>query len=250
MPATSSGPSPMRIAERAQTIEHDLVNIEHGRPHESPDPACSGVLALHDLEGLRRPRRSSRHAGADRAARWRSAAQTARVPEEPRLGLHGLGVRRSQRTNGPADDADGDGTRDAEAGPAVALPRTRPQTTPNRPALARARPGRSRARSAPSDRSAAGRRRAAGYADGDVEPEDPLPAEAVDDGAADRRAERDGPAAHAAPDAERHAAAKPGAAAERIMGERRHDGGADALQRPRGDQPSMLGAAPRRRSRT
>src|SRR5438046_1244407 len=43
--------------------------------------------------------------------------------------------------------------------------------------------------------------------EGDVEPEDPLPGDALNDRAADQRAERDGEAADAAPGAEREAAA-------------------------------------------
>ena len=53
-----------------------------------------------------------------------------------------------------------------------------------------------------------------GEADRHVDPEDPVPGEAVDDGAADQRAEGDAEAADAGPDAERDAALAGGKASD------------------------------------
>ena len=79
-------------------------------------------------------------------------------------------------------------------------------------------------------------------ADGHVEPEDPLPADALDDGAADERAERDAEAAHAGPDAEREAALLGGGVgAQQRERERGDDRGADALERAGGDQRAGRG---------
>ena len=75
-------------------------------------------------------------------------------------------------------------------------------------------------------------------ADRDVEPEDPLPREALDDRAAHERAERDSEAGDAAPQAEREPAplGRDGVAQDG-QGERRHDRAADALKRAGADQP-------------
>ena len=73
--------------------------------------------------------------------------------------------------------------------------------------------------------------------EGDVEPEDPLPGDALHDRAADQRAERDGEAADPAPGAEREAAAlgRHGRGEDR-QGQRQHDRAAEALDRAGRDQ--------------
>ena len=82
-------------------------------------------------------------------------------------------------------------------------------------------------------------------ADGHVDPEDPVPGDALHDGAADERAERDGDAGDARPDADGDAAALLGKGfGEQRERERRDDRGAGALHRARGDQ--QVGAARQR----
>jgi hypothetical protein len=83
-----------------------------------------------------------------------------------------------------------------------------------------------------------GREREQHEADRDVQPEDPLPGDAVDDRTADERAHGDGESRNARPDAERGSAtlARDGVAQNRQR-ERRDDRRAEALQRAGGDQP-------------
>ena len=84
---------------------------------------------------------------------------------------------------------------------------------------------------------AAARDRQQREADGHVDPEDPLPRDALDDRAAGERAHRDGEAADARPDAEREAALLGRERlAEQRQRERGDDRAAEALDRPRGDQ--------------
>jgi hypothetical protein len=86
-----------------------------------------------------------------------------------------------------------------------------------------------------------------GDADRHVEPEDPLPGDAVDDGAADHRPERDAEAGHAGPRADREPATVDGdGVREQRQRERRDDGGADALHGPRRDQRARRGSECRR----
>ena len=81
------------------------------------------------------------------------------------------------------------------------------------------------------------RQRDQGKADGDVEPEDPLPGDSLDDRAADERAERDAEPADPAPDSQRGAAplGREGLADEG-QGQRGDDRRADSLQCPGCDQ--------------
>ena len=87
-------------------------------------------------------------------------------------------------------------------------------------------------------------------ADRDVDPEDPLPGEALGDGAADHRAARDREAGEALQRADRRAAAlgREGGADERQR-ERHHERGAGALDGAGGDQRSRRRARARRRPR-
>ena len=89
---------------------------------------------------------------------------------------------------------------------------------------------------------ARGREREQGEAERDVDPEDPLPAQAGDDGAADQRTEGDAHAADARPDAQRGAAplGREGVGEQR-EGERGDGRAADALQGAGGDQLAAAG---------
>ena len=171
-------------------------------------PASQRRVALHGLEELREQEDRAEHPeehqqrgdvgrregrGCGRSA----AAASARRRAAPRA-----------RT-APSSDHAGGRARPTISGlvQPSSLPRTRPQTMPNRPALARASPGRSsESVRAAALRQAQQRQREQDEADRHVQPEDPLPGDALDDGAADERAERDGEAADPAPDAERDAA--------------------------------------------
>jgi hypothetical protein len=75
------------------------------------------------------------------------------------------------------------------------------------------------------------------HPDRHVQPKDPLPGDALDNGPADERAERDGEAADAAPRAERHAPAlRRHRLREDRQRQRQHNGAAEALDRARRDQ--------------
>ena len=117
-------------------------------------------------------------------------------------------------------------------------PRMIPNVRPKRPAPARPRPRRSSALSGPCDSvSILPGERDQREPDRDVEPEDPLPRDPLDDGAADERADRDAEAADPAPDPERRAAPL---GRERLgdqgQGERGDDRRAESLQGSRRDQ--------------
>src|SRR6202035_5542321 len=74
-------------------------------------------------------------------------------------------------------------------------------------------------------------------ADGDVDPEDPVPGDGLHDGAADERADGDRDAADARPDADRHPAALGGEGlGQEGQGQRGDDGRSRALQSAGGDE--------------
>ena len=120
----------------------------------------------------------------------------------------------------------------------ASLPRTRPHTIASRPAAERARPGRSSRPFEPCvSWSLPQRERDQHEPEGNVEPEDPLPGDALHDRAADERAERDGQAADAAPGAERDTAAiRRHRGREDRQRERQHDRAAEPLDRAGRDQ--------------
>jgi hypothetical protein len=87
------------------------------------------------------------------------------------------------------------------------------------------------------------RQRSEGQADGHVQPEDPLPADSLDDGAADDRAHRYSESADAAPRSQREAAPARGhCRAQDGQRQRGHDRRARALQRTRCDQRTRTGS--------
>ena len=116
--------------------------------------------------------------------------------------------------------------------------RTRPNTMPKAPARASSSPRRSSVPYGPwlsrSQRTASGQQH---EADGDVDPEDPVPGDALHDRAADERADRHRDAADARPHADRHPAPLRreglGQQGER---QRRHHRRARPLDRARGHQ--------------
>ena len=175
----------------------------HRRPRQDAQTSLERRVALNDLEELRQQE--------DRAEHPEEHQQRGAVGEPRTCGCgrseaaaSASGARSSQRTNSsaraspPVDRRDDFGLVQP-----TSLPRTRPQTRPKRPTLARASPGRSSASFGP--RLSRRRNAASGIsdeADRHVEPEDPLPGDALDDRAADERPDRDGQAADAAPGAE------------------------------------------------
>ena len=128
------------------------------------------------------------------------------------------------------------------------LPCTRPQTRPSRPPLASPRPGRSSALSGPWRLVEHPREREHREPDRHVQPEDPLPRDPVDDGAADERAGRDCETGDSRPGAERHAALLRGErGGEERQRQRHDDGAADPLDGARCDQRPHRGRQRRRR---
>ena len=125
----------------------------------------------------------------------------------------------------------------------AALPRTMPKTTPSTPRPASSSPTTSaRTRSPKLFGRASEHERDGDDAERDVEPEDRLPVPALDDGAADQRAERDAEAGDAAPDADGGGPqALADAAGEQGERERHERRGADALHGAGGDEHPRLG---------
>jgi hypothetical protein len=106
------------------------------------------------------------------------------------------------------------------------------------PALARPTPGEVEAAGrAAALVEAAGGERQQRQPNRDVEPEDPVPRDAFDDGAADQRPERHAEARDPRPRADRQPALLGGeGVGQQRQRQRRHHGGADALEGARGDQ--------------
>ena len=159
--------------------------------------------------------------------------------EKKRIGSIGSRARSSQMTNAATSTrADRQGDDDLRARPALAVAADEAPddaeeagADEREPAQVEARARAARLVQAPP------RERHEREADGDVDPEDPLPRQPLDHGAADERAEGDGEAADAAPGAEREAAALGrDRRAEDRQRERRDDRAADALKRAGRDE--------------
>ena len=123
------------------------------------------------------------------------------------------------------------------------LPRTSPQTRPSAAPMTSARPRQvDRPVAAEALLHPGEHERQRDQPDRDVEPEDPLPADALDDGAADERAERHGHAGDRAEDADRGAALRGRERrAEQREPERDQQRRARALDGAGGDQPADVG---------
>ena len=159
--------------------------------------------------------------------------------EKKRIGSIGSRARSSQRTNAATSTmpAVSDTTISGLVQP-WPLPRTRPQTMPKQAGADEREPAQVEARArAVRLVQAPPRERHEDEADRDVDPEDPLPRQALDHGAADERPEGDGQAADATPGAEREAAALGrDRRAEDRQRQRRDDRAAEALERACGDE--------------
>ena len=154
-----------------------------------------------------------------------------------RSGSIGASVRASQPDEQREDQrAAGKRPDDRERAPAVGVAAHDAVDDPEEPCRREHQPDRveALARAAALHEEQA-RRRQHEQADRHVEPEDPLPGDAVDDGAADERAERDRETGDARPDAERDPSALGGKGGrEQRQAQRQHEGCAGALQRPGG----------------
>ena len=155
-----------------------------------------------------------------------------------RSGSIGAFARASQATNAASRTTPrGERADDLRAAPAVGVAVHEP---PDEAEQAAARERRDRAGRAPC--RAVGlvehpREREHREPDRDVEPEDPLPGDPVDDGAADERARRDGKTGDPGPGAERDAALLGRECGrEERQRQRSHDGAADPLDGARCDQ--------------
>ena len=237
-----------RHAGDEQRAGADAVAEDAGdrAPRRSASPSRAACAARPAAASSPAPPGSTGRAGRSRRTCRSSSAARSRWPPRRRgcgrsaAGPSARGRAAPRRTKATSeDDAGGDGAGDAEARPAV---------------LVAAHEAPDDAEQAGADEAEAGQvERAVGAlglrepppgdgqqdeADGHVEPEDPLPGQALDDGAADDRADGDGEAGDAAPDAEREAAAgRRHRAGKDRQGERRHDRAADALQGAGRDQP-------------
>src|SRR5947207_444318 len=153
-----------------------------------------------------------------------------------RIGSIGASARSSQSTNSATTTAPttSEPTISGEPQP-TEFPRTSPQTIPNSPALASTSPGRSSRPGRPVRLVEPGERhRGEQEADRHVEPEDPLPREALDDRAADERPDCHRESADTAPGSK----CEPTALArnrcgKKRQGQRRDDRSTDALNPPR-----------------
>ena len=211
-------------------------------------PSLERAVALHDLKELRQQEDRAEHAeehqqGRDVGQRECSVAEEAQ--RQHRLARAQLPARRMPRAAARRP-------RSAAGRLRLVQPASLPRTTPRRSQQAERWPGPGRAgrawRRARGSRSGGTRPRQQHQPDRHVQPEDPLPGHALDDRAADQRADRDGQAADRPPGAQRQApplrvTRPPTAGGER---QRNHDCAADALRRSCGDQPARCWApAPR-----
>ena len=212
-------------------------------------PACERRVSLHDLEELGQQEDRSEHTERHQH-RGEVGGREGPLAEEAHRHHRSLSTgapttRRRRAAPRPATS----GTMTPRLVHPCALPRTRPHTRPNSPALASAKPGRSSARLGPV--VSVRRHQAMGSeheTDGHVQPEDPLPREPFDHRAADHGADGDRQTGHAAP----HAQCEP---APRRRDGRREDGQGqrrdDRLPRrpgARGRRSATRCSAPRRRA--
>ena len=189
----------------------------HRRPRKDPEPGVERRVALHGLEELREQEDRAEHPEEHEQGRDVRAANV-RLRKK-RIGSIGSRVRSSQSDErGEEREPERRSSRRSRAAPADRVPA---DEAPDDPEEAGARERRGRAGRAASGPVGLLRRRTGQRdeheADRHVEPEDPLPREPFDDGAADQRAERD-----ARPPMPPHApSASPrrsgGTAAERIV---------------------------------
>ena len=170
---------------------------EGAGPRHQPQPGVERAVAQAGLQQLR-----EEEDRAEQRARRRRRSPRCR-PRTPASGRSASGAsapwRAAPRRRRPtaSSDADRQRRRRPRALPQPAeLPRTRPQTIPSAPPVtsAEARGSRGRCRGRSSPRIARQHERDGEQADRDVEPEDPGPVDALDDGAADK-----GPLATASP---------------------------------------------------
>ena len=223
------------VGQRARDRRHEH---RHDRPRQRPHAGLERRVALHGLQELREQEDRAEGAEVHRQRDEVGGREGARA-EQPqrqhrrrgaRLPEHERGQRRARRRRAPPSTCGDVQPR--------SLPRTMPHTSPARPAVASVAPTRSSRTPGPWLSSS---RRLGEHdrddADGDVEPEDPVPRDAVDDRAADQRAGRDGDAGDAGPDAERHAALAFGERrGQQRQRQRRDDRAADALDGAGRDQ--------------
>ena len=220
------------VGERAGDRRDDH---RHRRPRQDPQPRLERRVALHGLEELGEQEDRAEH--PERHEQRRGVRERERAVAEEAHRQH-----RRRRAQLPGDERGGQDARRRRASrrsPArssrPSSPRTRPQTIPNRPALARPRPGRSNRLAGPqlsSSRSSASGTSTSPI--GTFSQKIQCHEMPDDDGAADERAERDGEAADPAPRAERDAAALGrDRRREDRQRERHHDRAAEALHRAR-----------------
>ena len=136
----------------------------------------------------------------DMAARRRWPPTKVRLRKK-RIGSIGAAVRSSQATNAPEQRRRRRRSRRRSSAlvQPSALARTSAQTIPSSPTAGEREPGQVELVVGPAALGRAARRASgtSDEADRDVEPEDPVPGDAADDGAADHRSERDAEAADA-----------------------------------------------------
>ena len=208
--ACSASPVPMMrlrrdpVGERAGDRRDDH---RHRRPREDPQARAERRVALHGLEELREQEDRAEHPEAHqerRDVRERERAVAEEAHRQHRMLARAAPTRRTAAvttapaTSAPTISGEPQPTRVAADEP----PHDPEQPDAREPEAAAGR----RCRTGPSLSSRRGTSGEQHEPDRHVQPEDPVPRDAVDDGAADERAERDREAADAAPRAERHAA--------------------------------------------
>ncbi len=227
---TSADPVGQRTRDRCHEHRHD-------RPGEDTEPGLERRVPLRGLEELRQQEDRAEHPEVHEQGRSVGRGERP-VAEEPH------GQHRLRRAELPGDErceqccSRHEGADDRRARPAVPVAVDDPPDQPEH-AAAREREAREvECLVGPGRLTKLRRQRQEDQPDRHVQPEDPLPGDAVDDGAADERAHGDSEAGDAGPGAERDTAplARDRSAQDR-QGQRRHDRGAEALQRSSGDQP-------------
>ena len=252
-PGDQERPLAEAVDERARDRRDEE---QRRRPRQQPQAGAERVVAEHGLQELGEEEDRAEQRREHQEARRRCRPRT-RASGTARGGSIGVRVRRSQATKAASrHDARGDARRAPRRCPSPRRCRARgPTRSRARRAVISARPGRSSASSLPRDsRDPREHERDRQQADRDVDPEDPLPGEAVGDRAADHRPAGDGEAGQALQRAHRRAAplGREGGADERER-ERHHERRAHALDGAGGDQRAGVGrerAGRGRRART
>ena len=233
-PRRHERPAADAVGERSRDRSHEH---RHQRPREDAQPGAERRVALRGLEELAEQEDRAEHPEVHEqgcAVRGREGPVAEEAHREHRL----------RRAALPGDEcreeccADRERGDDRRARPAVAVSVDEPPDDPEQPSARQCEAGDVERLVRPGALAEKRREREQDDPDGDVQPEDPLPRDPVDDGAADERTHGDGKTCDPGPRTERETALLTrDSSAEDGQRQRRHDRRAESLDRASRDQP-------------